>query len=314
MDTKQRRRVQRGFDRIFYAGDSIHNVPLVRGGAGSYADVPSRRMATDADGSVVAYYSSTAYSDPVEYSGGVITNMNGEADTIGPDFNQFGLLFIFAELREVDGAFLWADSATTRRLVTSGDTTNGVDGTWTQRFADMPSAYESPTFDRTKYRTNIDSMAVSNVRGLRCEGPFGDFAGGDTDLLHHFHIYGEIAAGETPDRLLWIDNDDDLEFSKPQDYGDVPRGSAEDHVTYLKNNSASLSANSVQVTAEALSFGAGSWYTFDDGTGFSATKSLASSIGNGANSPDITIRRIIPDAEDLGLYAARAYASVGSWT
>lgn len=318
MDTKQRRRIQRGIDRIFYAGgDGIRSVPMLRGGAGSYPDVPSRRMAHDADGTEFIYVRTNNSivaadnSDHVEF--------NGENPNLGRDLVVLlgsavhGMTTIFPELREVDGFHgrINRNNNTPNEVETSGDTTNGRDGTWTSRIASYSATLDTGNID--EYRDSITSLAVSNVRGLRWRKDFHGLAG-RTETLRLFHVYGEISSGETPDRLLWIDNDDDLEFSLPIDYGDVPRGSASDHVVYLTNNSASLSAGSVQVTAESLYLGSGSWYTFDDGTGFSSTKSLASSIANGANSPDITIRRIIPDAETLGLHAARAFVSVGSWT
>lgn len=284
--------------------------------AGSYADVPSRRMAWDDDGTV-AHYSRANARVLTEMSAAQRTELNDEDNTLsglpgGIGGNQDGYFgWIFPELREFDGSFIAYNAATdhgTRTLQTSGDTTNGIDGTWTTRDADY--AQSGLTYPDT-YRTAIQSFAVSNVRGVRHTITLN---GGGTSNARTYHLYGEISPGETPDRLLWFDNDTDLEFSKPQDYGDAPRGSAEDHVVYLKNNSASLSANTVQITAEDLYLGSGAWYTFDDGTGFAATKQLASAIGSAANSPDVTIRCIRPDAATLGLHSARAYANVGSWT
>lgn len=280
--------------------------------AGAFPDAPSRRMALDVDGSLGGSRFASGTQALQEFTDPEMVTLQKEdliLVTIGggsqPDEYFF---YIFPELREFDGIYIRANIINILSTVhSSGDTTNTFDGTWTQRIANYD---DSAVASLTTYRTEITSTAVPNVRGIR--GQFD--ATGSGKSLSGFHIYGEISAGETPDRLLWIDNDDDLEFSKPQDYGDVPRGSAEDHVVYLKNNSALLAANSVQVTAEDLVGGSGGWYTFDDGTGFSATKSLASSISNGANSPNITIRRITPDAETLGVHAARAFVSVGSWT
>lgn len=285
--------------------------------AGFYVDVPSRRMATNADGIV-----GVTVDDGWPTNGGIVTEISaaqmdvmsaesvaGSGPSIASGVSGSFIAHIFPELRELDGWYASADDGGgwDNSLHSSGDTTNGNDGTWTSRGSGL-GARNATLPD---YREAIESLAVSNVRGVRIK-PFSMSGGGGT--LDRFHIYGEISSGETPDRLLWFDNDDDLEFSLPVDYGDAPRGSAEDHVVYLKNNSASLAANSVQVTAEDQFQGSGAWYTFDDGTGFQATKSLASSISNGANSPNITIRRIIPDAEILGLHAARAFVSVGSWT
>lgn len=329
VDVRRRRTLQghiaQTYGQVFYVrprGDGITRVSFISGGAGSFPDVPSRRMAWDADGSVALYQLSTddgfTYAPVVEWGQGDMTEANDEdnVDTVlwAPAGNdaRARLWVIFPELREFDGFFgrdnINNASRQFEAVDTSGDTTNGLDGTFTFQF----NYFNGANIDVfAQYRNDITSAAVSNVRAVKI---FYNLNGSSGGTVRAIHLYGEISASETPDRLLWIDNDDDLEFSKPIDYGDVPRGSAEDRITYLKNNSASLSADTVQVTAEDLYRGSGGWYTFDDGTGFSSTKALASSIGNGANSPDITIRRITPDAAALGLHAARAYVNVGSWT
>jgi len=269
-------------------------------------------MACDADGCIGVIRRSDGADAAGEIAASSMTTLQSEdggSFSWGASTKGGYIFIIFPELREFDGIFMSADVASAfSQVSSSGDTTNSWDGTWTQRIANFDDS-AGPSLDA--YRDGITSTAVSNVRGVRSLDPR---TGGALKRVVAFHIYGTIAAGETPDRLLWVDNDDDLEFSLPQDYGDIPRGSAEDHVVYLTNNSASLSAGTVQVTAEDLYGGSGAWYTFDDGTGFSATKALAASISNGANSPNITIRRITPDAETLGVHAGRAYVSVGSWT
>ena len=284
--------------------------------AGAFPDAPSRRFGMDQDGTIWARWGSGEIIS--EWPGASQTELSDEDNV---NHSQRGFVngqgtvfyaFIYPELREIDGFYGRYNDPNRMSLVeTSVDTTNGKDGVWVQLIANYDDSSGLDTLD--SYRDEITSTAAASKRAVRVQGQV-DQSGSETILLQSFHIYGEIAAGETPDRLLWIDNDDDLEFSKPQDYGDVPRGSAEDHVTYLHNNSSTLAANSVQITAEDLFLGSGAWYTFDDGTGFTATLSLASSISNGANSPDITIRRITPDAETLGVHAARAFVSVGSWT
>lgn len=279
--------------------------------AGFYVDVPSRRMPYDADGTVGLWIPDN--SPVTEISAVNMTELNDE-DGVNINLtadNVVGYIaHIFPELREFAGYFIAKHTGGHGgfgELETSPDTTNGIDGTWTQRSADI----NDRILVIPDYRTFITSFAVAAQRGVRVRK--NSIAGGNDEFMQAIHIYGEISAGETPDRLLWIDNDDDLEFSKPQDYGDVPRGSASDHIVYLKNNSAGLTASTVQITAEALFLLSGAWYTFNDGTGFSATKALAAAIGPGANSVDITIRRIIPDAEVLGLHAARAFVNVGTW-
>ena len=275
--------------------------------AGTYPDAPSRWMMCDADGTIGL---------EIQYNTGIINQELSAAQMIElhdiDDVNVVQLasgvdavVYIFPELREIDGVYGQIDATgNTNAVDTSPDTTNGFDGVFTDRF--NPWTPNDPTV-LPFYRNSIKSLALSSQRAIRWKRLNG------TNWLTYFQIYGAISAGETPDRLLWFDQPTALEFALPIDYGDVPRGSAEDRVTFLKNNSAALTASTVQVTAEALTGASGGWYTFSEGGAFLSTLSLASSIANGANSPNITVRRIIPDAETVGLHAGRTYANVGSW-
>jgi hypothetical protein len=315
LDAKQRARHQRAYDRIFYAGRTAADVlaiPMIRGGAGSYPDAPSRIMPIDANGTIGLY----SPSNPVNwhtsftvFSNAQMQNLNDENDGSvvagGGGGNDINLGFIFPELWEIDG-HMYRSRRSNFTFQHSGDATNLGDGTWNSEAAVTGTAFNV----RPDYRDDVVSVALSNKRAVR----FNSTADGGGYQVESTHLYGTIAAGETPDRLLWFDDGTDLEFAKPLDYGDIPRGSASDYVTYLKNNSASLAAGSVQVTAEALYLTMGSWFTFSEGGAFSATLALASSIGAAANSPNITVRRIVPDAAALGLYRGRVYANTGSWT
>lgn len=270
-------------------------------------------MAWDDDGTVAGGVV-TDFTSPIdEWSSSQKTEANDEDDNIARDYGNNSpskyVLVVYPELREVDGIFyVYGEASPPSTVDTSGDTTNGIDGSWTQRIADLPNF----NIVAVNYRSGITSMAVSNVRGLRVQISNSGLT--SAQQVKALHLYGTIAAGETPDRLLWVDNATGSEFGLPIDYGDIPRGSAEDRQVKLRNNSGTLTASSVQVTAEAPYLGSGAWYTFSEGGAFQSTLPLASAIGAGADSPVITLRRIVPDAETLGLHAARAYASVGSWS
>lgn len=283
--------------------------------AGSYPNVPSRRMATDDDGTIGMRRRVDGTTVQTEFNETLMDIMNDESETAWQNFQnnqaQRWQTLIFPELRELDGMFYsYTGVGNGWQYESSGDTTNGFDGTWTQRIADVPDF----TVTAINYRTGITSLAVSNVRSTRLRT-----GGTGSQLSDQFHVslhtYGEISAGETPDRLLWVDEITGLEFVLPIDYGDAPRGSARDRGLRLKNNSGTLTANTLQITAEDLHGGSGAWYTYDvAGGGFVATNSDIASLGAGANSALITIRQIIPDAAGLGLQAARSYVNVSSWS
>lgn len=287
--------------------------------AGSYPDVPSRRMALDADGSIFLYGRSIDVMR--EANAAERASLNSEEhvssavdlSTHGPGDYETG--WLFPELRELDGVFIvvddGADANEVRDVESSGDTTNLRDGSWGTEVADY-TANEADTYAR--YRDDITSLASSSKRGIRYL-KFASTSAGHTEDLQSFMVYGEIAAGETPDRLLWVDNDTGSEFGLPIDYGDIPRGSAEEREVLLRNNSGSLTAAAVQITAGNLYLDSDSWYTFKEAAGsYQGTLPLSSSIGAGSDSPVLTIRRNTPDDETTGLHAARAFASVGSWS
>lgn len=284
--------------------------------AGSYPDVPSRRMAWDADGTVAAHRNATEGTPFTDYDAVARAELNDEDNTdVSASANTVGqnvqLAFIFPELREFDGFFgRWGLSAANSitSVETSGDTTNGIDGTWTQQIA----AYADADIDvYGHYRTAITSTAANAVRAVRVNTSLTVNNTGPRAI----HLYGTISPGETPDRLLWMDEATGLQFAAAKDYGDVPRGSARDIQVRLKNNSASLTATTIQYTAEALYLASGAWYTFTNagGSTFQSTQQLAS-LGAGATSAIITARQIIPDAATVGLHAARFFTDVSTWS
>jgi hypothetical protein len=268
-------------------------------------------MAWDADGSVGVKRVPTGTEALTEISASdkAIANNEQESQCSSAMDSSGGAMFgvIFPELREVDGIYaVVTDGDRIGAVQVSADTTNGVDGTWTQVVADLD---DTDIVVIPGHRTNITSLAATAQRAIRL------FRTVDPRGFKKLHIYGQISPGETPDRLLWIDETTGLEFASAQDYGDVPRGSARDIGVRLMNNSASLTAATIQYTAEDLYLGSGAWYTFTvpGGSTYSSTQGLAS-LGAGATSGLISARQIVPDDANLGLHAARFYTDVTSWS
>jgi hypothetical protein len=127
-------------------------------------------------------------------------------------------------------------------------------------------------------------------------------------------IFGEIASGETPDRIILLDDDTGLEVSIPQDWGDRPRGTARDKLLRLKNNSGSLTASTIDVgrgRTETITTDASSWIELDNGAGFGSTFQV-SSLTSGSTDT-FTVRQVIPDAAIPGLYETWIDITVASW-
>jgi hypothetical protein len=135
-----------------------------------------------------------------------------------------------------------------------------------------------------------------------------------SDYVQSLEVYGVIAAGQTPDRVLFINDDTGLEYIIPQDYGDIPRGSARDITVRTKNNSGTKTANSIDISRQNLEAGQDSsgWYTMDNGAGFSSGFTITS-LGAGAED-SWTLRQNIPDSTTPGLYECWLKAVAGSWT
>jgi hypothetical protein len=131
-------------------------------------------------------------------------------------------------------------------------------------------------------------------------------------------MYGLISSGETPDRLLFIDDSTGLEFTEPLDWGDVPRGTTLDYDIKVKNNSGTLTANTNVLDFEALTGTSDTYYTIKETGGSFATTLSITSIGAGVTYPSganvITVRLAVPDAAGFAAESARLFVSTVSWT
>ena len=285
--------------------------------AGAYADAPSRRMATDADGTVGVYHGTLGGGASSGLTSGQMSILNDETDTPAAiNGNSLGtaatLIFLFPELRELDGIFAagyhFSGTAPSLGAVdSSADTTQGRDGTWNNQVADLTNW----TFTYVNFRDEIVSLAVATEKGIRVA-----WARGSTSLngIASIHLYGVISPGETPDRILFLDTlAADAVFTKVLDFGDVPRGQTQTRTFKIKNNSSTYTINTIQVTAEDLYLNAGDWYTFgiDDIT-YAATYA-AGNLGTGATLL-LYMKQIIPDGETLGVQTGRIKVSHASLT
>lgn len=283
-------------------------------------------MAWDADGTIFGQYG---------YPYGVWTDrtanaaeLNDEDDVvqdIRPTGSDYGYgAWVFPELRDLKGVFYAVNNGagpTTGGSAVdyyyySVDTTNGLDGTWVLLDGLYPDGVYAGTLATSNYRIGIASYNVTGIRGFRYLGSHS--AVGANRYRKAMHLYGTISAGETPDRLLFIDNSTGLEFTEVLDWGDVPRGTTLDYDIKIKNNSSTLTANTNVLDFESLYLGADVWYTIKEtGGSFGSTLNIAS-IAPGATYPAggnvITIRLAVPDSGFLSFNTVRLKLTTGSWT
>lgn len=322
--------------------------------AGSYPDAPFRRMAWDEDGTIFWWADSTAGNRAVPPYASIVLpgteasvarkgKFNNEATLTSADWIQLNstlievggtaMYMIFPELRDIYGMNYWSmfgslsgdytDVSKPWDLQYSGDTHNGIDGTWIPIYAAQTYPVGSPyllySWDHW-YRVGIvtTGFPLTGVRAIRWHQYLREVHGGTPSNWDHIHLYGDKTTGATPDRLLFIDQDTGLEFTEPLDWGDVPRGTTLTHDIKVMNNSATLTANTILLDFEALTGLSDTWHTIKETGGAYGNTLSITSIAPTASYPSgadvLTIRLIVGDAENLGLQACRLQASTASWS
>lgn len=279
--------------------------------AGFYDDAPSRRLAYDVDGTVVFFRKQDGSGTTTEISSGDRGTMNSESESsfnMGFNAPTNYVILLFPELRDLDGIFYaYTDNGKPSTVDTSPDTTNGWDGVWTEQITDVVDEIVV----NENFRDEITAMGVASQKGVRIRIAS---SGNKDQRIAALHYYGVISAGETPDRILFLDTENsDAVFVKPLDFGDVPRGQTQTRTFKIKNNSGSKTINTIFVTAKALYLNAAGWYTFgNDGISYVTNYSVGN-LTNGAEET-IYLQQIIPDGETLGLQTARIEVSHASVT
>lgn len=297
--------------------------------AGTLPDVPGRRFAYDADGTLVrvrhpdgTFYEVTPVqllamnnenSDKTDWLQG--SRMGGQ-ELSGVHY----LTFVFPELRDLTGYFAawYRNNAGVTHLPAvmqySVDTTDGSDGTW----VNITSPWSGIETSNVKgfYRNSIVAASdVLGVRGLRLGASKNgaSASGGDIFGFWGLHLYGRYGA---TDGLRFWDPAIDAEMLGTQlEFPDRPQGSVTDRPFRLRNTSA-LTASAIQLSAIAqggsdAGLANGLTFSIDGGTTYSASPTLAS-LAAGATSPVLYARRTVGAGEIAAQRSARVRA-IASW-
>ena len=289
--------------------------------AGTYPDVPGRRMAYDLDGTRIFRIDNA--NTLTELTATEARSLNDESTanplTVGGEnsgTNQ--LFFYFPEPRDLAGFFInqggysWGNPGVTAYV--SSDTTTGLDGTWST----YVSGFGLPTGLTPVYRTSITAAASTGTRGLR----FSSFIGRLNDFVTQVvHLYGAASTGANPDRLdLWHPTSDAPVTGAYFDWGNAQQGSTLTRTFRVKNRSSTLTANSV-VLDTAPSNGeltptsptGVSQTAVSTGGAYAATASIGS-LAPGAISSVLTLRRLTAFNAQISLSAMRVRAYAASWS
>ena len=283
-----------------------------------YSAFPDRAMPYHLDGTVIKLINSV--------SGVVKTLSSGEMAELN-DFDYTQIIVypsvptycvtFFPELRDISAIFAFvlrrnSDSTLTnipiKELQGSADTTNGLDGTWTNAtVAEYPPAVN----DLDSWRKSI--KAVSNLDGVKAIRFTWTLIW--TEAFYALliqHLYGHKTAGQTVDDILFLDAEDgDAEFAIPLDFGDRSAGTSVQHQIKIKKASPTLTASTITLTVEDANdlirisdSSSGPWNT---------TKVIASLAANTASSV-IYIKCETPAAPTpLGPQKPLIGVTVGSW-
>lgn len=290
--------------------------------AGNYPDVPGPKVFYESDGSSLLL--TTTGGVTTEQANAVLVALNDETATDIQDWTQYGVAYatvVFPELRDLlglrtgireptNGSFTW---------YTSADTTNGIDGIWTSRgSAVWNSSFPGQSFQTgvADFRSGILAASHVGVKGVRVAHVSSTNANASR-YLQSLHIYATRPSTSTPDRLtLWHPTLDQELSGAGLDFGDVVRGSTYDKTFRVKNRSAALTANAINIAVTAATDGNPTFvsqYTLGIGGSFGATQSI-SSLAPGAISAVVTLRLTVLTNAALWTFRQKVAATASTWT
>lgn len=279
-----------------------------------YADILSRRIPYDINGSYVSYRQTTAYADSTMLnnfltfgswlSDTAVANLNSykKEQSWGQAHNQSTPIFwIFFpnKVNVTHMTFVGNYAINYCYIQGSSDTTNGTDGTWINGTFTYKAGNAS-----TSWREHIFTCTFSNnpIKAIRFT-----LHGVDDFYLYHAHVYG-YEVDDTPEDILFCDTSG-IEFTALMDWKDRPEGTDEIKTFKLKNKSTTKSANTINLSIALADFS----LSLDQLTWTSSID--IPSLAADTLSDNIYIKNTIgAHPQTLGLRSSRIVATIGSWT
>lgn len=288
--------------------------------AGSHPDYPGNRFALNDDGTVGRRVNRAGVSDALDLS--VLSTETGASvgywPAAGAGSGAGGYVaVVFPEVRDVVGWYVrMADEASLLDLDVvywAADTSNGVDGTWTS--ASVGWLSDDSASVSADWRDNV----IAPPTTLRCNGLRFGYTGLVNDLhLSHLHVFGE----RTPGRLHGLELFGEVArlTAAEHDWGDVPVGSSADLRFRVKNTSASVTCDGIELTIDAPtdttpSVAAQHYLSLDFGDTFSASVAFTTPIEPGDVTGSVILRRVTPTSASVapGEWAVRVKAHATGW-
>lgn len=299
--------------------------------AGFFPDVPAYRFPLDRDGSRLLLRNITAGTPWTDESAQLIVLQDESANNwnfgSGVQNNVYEFSIVFPEPRDVAGYHVgvYAPSSgggspsqfNPQEMYASTDTTDGMDGTWTQilnPFVDTDTNVVST--HQIRNRDSINNLSQTGLRGIRLRYLRTNGSNSPSFLIYVFHFYGSIPAGANDERIEFWDPSSDQQMPHAHfDFGDMPRGSQSQKQFRIKNLSATQTANGIDLTIEDLeSSGLTSGLELStDGSNWLSSINIGN-LAPGAISSSLYIRRTVGGAESLRPRVGRINAAAGSWS
>lgn len=289
----------------------------------AYTALPDRRIPYDNDGTIVIQ--GTPLLGPYSYpSGTAMQEWQDEDITLQAGLQlssgtSGAFWLFFPEQREFTGIYFiasrsWPIGSTSNinpnlTIYGSNDSGNGIDGTW--ETASTPSGIPTWTNNFDGWRSGIKPVSFTGPKRVtRLEYGVGG-AGGSAHYVMVAHFYGEKAAGQTPDDIIYINHDDTpgVEYAAAEDFGDQALGTTVVRQFRLKNVSGSKTANTINVQCNDADFAIS-----EDGVVWVVTINITS-LSAGAESATLYVRCTTPaPGGQLGPRFGRIVTTVGSYT
>ena len=195
----------------------------------------------------------------------------------------------------------------------SANSTNGEDGTWIN--ATLPNgAIPTTMTDDDVWRDSIQPCTFSEaIKVLKVSYWITGKATSDAQCrVYALHVYGVKAAGQVPDDILFLDDDEsgDPEFIRDLDFGDRPEGTTVTHRIKLFNSSTTKIANNLTLSLIDTDF----TFSMDEGTTWVTGATITSLAPQGTSSSIIIKNTIPPPTQLLGPRAPRLEVTIGSWS
>jgi hypothetical protein len=279
-------------------------------------DPPEERMAWDRDGSVLSSITSggSVSALPID----VRQALNSESETPPSLFPTPQYLAVVFPLPMNMKAVFFAMAAGSGlyTVQTSKDTTNGMDGIWTNQLTGItPSPQTKPNYRMDTYVKLLQPTSISSdVKGIRIFP-----ATGSIGQIRSYHLYGYPAGSATTDRLaLWHPTDNNRLPAGWFDWGDTPRSSSADRKFRIKNLSSAKTANDIDIYIEALTPGNPSvagMHSLSNNAGSTFQGALNLPVLNpGQVSGELILRRTVPANAQVSTWSARLAADVDNWS